>query len=392
MQTPVLDREVDARVITSNPILPPQPFVLDYERVKTRIPNGAKPHSNNGKRKSDDDNDEPRYQTEDGIYVKPSEYLDAILYPDDNGEPLSDNTKQFEKIMRAAGNFMHMTADDPNIFVAGNLLWYPVKKKHQHDNPETAAPDVMIVFGRPKGYRGSYMQWNEDNIPPQIVFEIWSPSNYEPERKKKLKFYEKYGVEEYYAIDPDKGEVKGYLRKGDVLEEIPEMHGFRSPLLDFEIRVEDGDVTLWHPDGTPFSDISELLQENKEERTARLLAEHRAAVETRRAEGEARRAEEEARRAEEEARRAEEEARRAEEEARRAEEEARRAEEEARRAQDEANARAEAEQRAELEANARAEAERRAAEMEERIRQMEEQFRLLQEQNERPENGTTSSE
>ena len=35
----------------------------------------------------------------------------------------------------------------------------------------------MVVFGRPKGRRGSYRQWEEDNIPPQVVFEILSPGN-----------------------------------------------------------------------------------------------------------------------------------------------------------------------------------------------------------------------
>ncbi len=39
------------------------------------------------------------------------------------------------------------------------------------------APDVMVVFGRPKGRRGSYKQWQEDNIAPQVVFAILSPSN-----------------------------------------------------------------------------------------------------------------------------------------------------------------------------------------------------------------------
>ena len=34
------------------------------------------------------------------------------------------------------------------------------------------APDAMVAFGRPKGYRGSYMQWEEGGIAPQVVFEI----------------------------------------------------------------------------------------------------------------------------------------------------------------------------------------------------------------------------
>jgi Uma2 family endonuclease len=39
------------------------------------------------------------------------------------------------------------------------------------------APDVMVVFGRPKGERRSYRQWQEGNIAPQVVFEILSSGN-----------------------------------------------------------------------------------------------------------------------------------------------------------------------------------------------------------------------
>ena len=63
--------------------------------------------------------------------------------------------------------------DDPDVFVAGDLLWYPVE-----GDPKTRiAPDAMVVFGRPKGYRGSYKQWDEGGIAPQVVFEVLSPGN-----------------------------------------------------------------------------------------------------------------------------------------------------------------------------------------------------------------------
>jgi Uma2 family endonuclease len=65
------------------------------------------------------------------------------------------------------------------LFVAGDLLWYPV----EGDNKLRQAPDVMVVFGRPKGDRGSYKPWEEDNIPPQVVFEILLPAT--PQRHGK---------------------------------------------------------------------------------------------------------------------------------------------------------------------------------------------------------------
>ena len=54
--------------------------------------------------------------------------------------------------------------DDPNVFVAGDLLWYPVE-----GDPKTRmAPDTMVAFGRPKGYRGSYKQWVEGGSRPIV--------------------------------------------------------------------------------------------------------------------------------------------------------------------------------------------------------------------------------
>jgi Uma2 family endonuclease len=66
-------------------------------------------------------------------------------------------------------------ADRSDVFVAGDLLWYPVP-----DRRETGpiAPDVLVAFGRPKGRRGSYRQWEENGIAPQVVFEVLSPSNF----------------------------------------------------------------------------------------------------------------------------------------------------------------------------------------------------------------------
>lgn len=128
----------------------------------------------------------------------PSSTQKGIIYPDSDGQPMADNTKQFELIVWIKNNLELLFANDPNVFVAGDLLWYSV----EDHNKLCQAPDVMVVFGRPKGYRGSYQQWLEDNIPPQVVFEIWSPGNRISKMAKKLEFYERYGVEEYYLYTP----------------------------------------------------------------------------------------------------------------------------------------------------------------------------------------------
>src|SRR5271157_2398373 len=85
-------------------------------------------------------------------------------YPDSDGLAMSDNTRQFACIVYIKEGHEVVYEDQLDIFVAGDLLWYPVE-----GHPEIrAAPDTMLAFGRPKGYRGSYMQWREGNVAPQV--------------------------------------------------------------------------------------------------------------------------------------------------------------------------------------------------------------------------------
>jgi Uma2 family endonuclease len=96
-----------------------------------------------------------------------------IEYPDSDGKPLADNTRQFEWIVTIKDGLEAQYRTDPLVFVGGDLLWYPEEGKPK----VRTAPDAMVVFGRPKGYRGSYKQWVEDGIAPQVVFEVLSPGN-----------------------------------------------------------------------------------------------------------------------------------------------------------------------------------------------------------------------
>jgi Uma2 family endonuclease len=190
-----------------------------------------------------------------------------IVYPDSDGQPMSDNTLQFKWIVTIEGGLDVLFIDDPNVFVAGDLLWYPVEGKPSI----RASPDTMVVFGRPKGDRGSYKQWEENGIGPQVVFEILSPGNRAGEMERKFQFYERHGVEEYYIYDPDRGDLVGWRRAGGILEEIPKMTGFESPRL--KIRFEPGEgpdnLKIFGPDGEPFLTYSDMV---KQRDAARRLA------------------------------------------------------------------------------------------------------------------------
>ncbi|HLQ43795.1 MAG TPA: Uma2 family endonuclease [Planctomycetaceae bacterium] len=183
-----------------------------------------------------------------------------IQYPESDGNPMADNTLQFTWISIIKWGLEGVFRDRPDVFVAGDLLWYPV----EGNNKLRAAPDAMVVFGRPKGDRGSYLQWQEDDIAPQAVFEVLSPGNRPLEMVQKERFYERYGVEEYYIFDPDSVELSGWLRQGELFRPIENMNGWVSPLLRIRFDVVNGELHITGPDGKRFLTPLELIEQRDE--------------------------------------------------------------------------------------------------------------------------------
>ncbi|MBH8574332.1 Uma2 family endonuclease [Nostocaceae cyanobacterium CENA369] len=185
-----------------------------------------------------------------------------VIYPDSDGQPVANNTIQFRWLVEIQQNLDWLFADDPNVFVAGDLFWYPVEGRNTIVN----APDVLVVFGRPKGDRLSYLQWKEGGIPPQVVFEIISPSNTQNEMDKKLLFYDRYGVEEYYIYDPAKNSLRGWIRGEDGLDVIPQMTDWVSPRLTIRFVLDEDTLQLFRPDGERFVSYNEISQRFEQER------------------------------------------------------------------------------------------------------------------------------
>ena len=212
-----------------------------------------------------------------------------VIYPDSDGQPMSDNTKQFRWIVVIQQNLEWLFADDPNVFVAGDLLWYPVEGNNKIRN----APDVLVAFGRPKGDRGSYQQWKEGNIAPQVVFEVLSPGNTLTEMNKKQVFYDRYGVEEYYLYDPDKNDLSGWLRSSDSavgeasletdtftlpnrLNVIEPINNWVSPRLGIRFDMSGEELQIYRPEGERFATYVEIAQRLEQERQRADQAEARA--------------------------------------------------------------------------------------------------------------------
>ena len=116
----------------------------------------------------------------------------------------------------------------------------------------------------------SYMQWRENNIPPQVVFEILSPSNTKKKMEQKFLFYQQYGVEEYYAYDPFTNRLQGWIRNQNTLDVIPRIADWVSPRLQVHFVLTRETLELYHPDGAVFTTQAEVVQELKQSKQARL--------------------------------------------------------------------------------------------------------------------------
>ncbi|QNP31156.1 Uma2 family endonuclease [Cylindrospermopsis curvispora GIHE-G1] len=185
-----------------------------------------------------------------------------IVYPESDNKPMADNTRQFTWIVKIKENLEILFKSNADVFVAGDLFWYPVKGS----NKIKLAPDTMVVFGRPKGYRGSYRQWEEDNIPPQVVFEILSPGNTQDEMDKKKLFYLKYGVEEYYVYDPDRIILQVSIKENNSFKEIENFTTWTSPRLKIRFDTTQDELVIYYPDGSRFLSPVELSNYAEQER------------------------------------------------------------------------------------------------------------------------------
>jgi Uma2 family endonuclease len=216
-----------------------------------------------------------------------------IDFPDSDGKPMADNTEQFRWIVLIKENLEILFAACMDIFVAGDLLWYPLNDK----NVSAQAPDAMVVFGVKKKKRGSYQQWKENNIAPQVVFEIRSPNNKKKEMEKKLNFYDTYGVEEYYLYNPDNNLLQGWVRQNTQLVKIQLLNGWVSPRLGIRFDTTQPELEIYRPDGDRFLSFIELRQLKDQESQRADMEKQRADMESQRANMESQRANMESQRA-----------------------------------------------------------------------------------------------
>jgi Uma2 family endonuclease len=199
---------------------------------------------------------------------------------------LAENTKQLRWIVVLYGNLAALFRDAADVFVAADLFWYPVEGEAEL----RMAPDVLVVFGRPKGDRASYRQWEEGGVPVTVVFEVLSPGNTVAEMAAKLAFYDDHGVEEYYIYDPDNNYLQIFVRRGEVLARVRKVADYVSRRLGIRFDLSGPEMVVYHPDGRHFFTFEELA-------VAQFRAERRVDQEKQRADQEKQRGDQEKQRA-----------------------------------------------------------------------------------------------
>jgi Uma2 family endonuclease len=184
------------------------------------------------------------------------------IYPSSDGQLMAESTEHYQWIVTITGGLEALFKNDENVFVAGDLLWYPVEGK----SDIRRAPDVMVVFGRPKGARGSYIQHLESGIAPQAVFEILSRGNRILEMSRKFDFYQTYGVEEYYVYDHLSNDLAIWIRNQEQnrLEPIDDVQNWISPRLGIRFELTDESLNIFNPDGSKFLTYLEQVQQKEQ--------------------------------------------------------------------------------------------------------------------------------
>lgn len=171
--------------------------------------------------------------------------FDHVFYPDSDDEPMAENMLQAEIIRTLILGFQRRYAGRPDVLVAGDAFWYPVRGEPK----VVLAPDTLVVVDlpAPPDFRvmGSYRQF-EFGGHVALVVEVLSPSNTWAEMVRKRQFYDRHGADEYWAFDPDHGALEVWVRQGDALVELPvPEEGIVSPATGVTVRLIDGMLAVF---------------------------------------------------------------------------------------------------------------------------------------------------
>lgn len=126
----------------------------------------------------------------------PLRHEPEIEYPESDGKPMAESDVHLDAMVGVIQGLKDHFADDPDVYVAGNLLLY-----YEEGKRSSVAPDAFVVRGVPKRKRGTYLLWREGKA-PCFVLEVTSKTTRKEDLATKKDLYARLGVEEYFLFDP----------------------------------------------------------------------------------------------------------------------------------------------------------------------------------------------
>jgi Uma2 family endonuclease len=170
-------------------------------------------------------------------------------YPTSDGRPMAETDWHRDLMLIVIGILKHWYADDPDVYVSGNLLiFYDRGNKRRH-----ISPDCFVVKGVPKGNRPNYLVW-EEGKGPDVVIELTSKTTKAEDLRKKPDLYrERLGVREYFLFDPTEDylhpSLQGFRRVRDEFRPVKLVNGrLPSKVLGLHLERDGRMLRLWNPE------------------------------------------------------------------------------------------------------------------------------------------------
>ncbi len=147
-----------------------------------------------------------------------AELIDGIIYM--SPSPVTNHQRIISKLL---GRMFPYTEENQlgEIFVAPFDVYLD-----EHAN--AVQPDIIFVSKKNEGIVKDHIHGV-----PDLLIELLSPGNKSHDTVKKKNLYEKFGVKEYWIIDPETKESIGYALEGKIYKEFFKSSGqISSRLLD----------------------------------------------------------------------------------------------------------------------------------------------------------------
>lgn len=186
-------------------------------------------------------------------HLPPDDWRKENLFPESHEDDMGESTIHYNLISYIFNSLKVFLSNQTNVFIAANLNFY-----YDEDDPKKYyTPDTMIAFGISNHNRKTYKLWEEE-LCPQIMFEVASDSTWKKDISDKVEVYERLGAEEYYILDPENLylplPLMAYRRDetGRLRLVMTENARVLSPLLNLEIVWTENRFRLFDPEKQEF--------------------------------------------------------------------------------------------------------------------------------------------